>query len=68
MSIIILIFQESWHLLLEASVYILFGMLIGGMLKVFLNPSFVANHLGKGRFVSVIKAACSGIFEKAGSK
>jgi len=61
MSIIILIFQESWHLLLEASVYILFGMLIGGMLKVFLNPSFVANHLGKGRFVSVIKAALFGI-------
>ena len=61
MSIIILILQESWHLLLEASVYILFGMLIGGMLKVFLNPSFVANHLGKGRFVSVIKAALFGI-------
>ncbi len=61
MSIIILIFQESWHLLLEASVDILFGMLIGGMLKVFLNPSFVANHLGKGRFVSVIKAALFGI-------
>ena len=61
MSIIILIFQESWHLLLEASVYILFGMLIGGMLKVFLNPSFVADHLGKGRFVSVIKAALFGI-------
>ena len=61
MSIIILIFQESWHLLLEASVYILFGMLIGGMLKVFLNPSFVADHLGRGRFVSVIKAALFGI-------
>ena len=61
MSIIILIFQESWHLLLEASVYILFGMLIGGMLKVFLNPSFVADHLGKGRFMSVIKAALFGI-------
>ena len=61
MSILILIFQESWRLLLEASVYILFGMLIGGMLKVFLNPSFVADHLGRGRFVSVIKAALFGI-------
>ena len=61
MSIIISIFQESWHLLLEASVYILFGMLIGGLLKVFLNPSFVADHLGRGRFVSVIKAALFGI-------
>ena len=61
MNIIVTILLESWHLLLEASVYILFGMLIGGMLKVFLNPSFVADHLGKGRFVSVIKAALFGI-------
>lgn len=61
MSIIISVLQESWHLLLEASVYILFGMLVGGLLKVFLNPSFVADHLGKGKFVSVIKAALFGI-------
>jgi uncharacterized membrane protein YraQ (UPF0718 family) len=61
MEIIFSIFKESWHLLLEASVYILFGMLIGGLLKVFLNPSFVADHLGKGRFGSVVKAALFGI-------
>jgi uncharacterized membrane protein YraQ (UPF0718 family) len=61
MTIIISILQESWHLLLEASIYILFGMLVGGLLKVFLSPSFVANHLGKGKFSSVIKAALFGI-------
>ena len=61
MAIIISVLQESWHLLLEASVYILFGMLVGGLLKVFLNPSFVADHLGKGKFSSVIKAALFGI-------
>jgi uncharacterized membrane protein YraQ (UPF0718 family) len=61
MIIIISILQESWRLLLEASVYILFGMLVGGLLKVFLNPSFVADHLGKGKFISVIKAALFGI-------
>lgn len=61
MVIIISILQESWRLLLEASVYILFGMLVGGLLKVFLNPSFVADHLGKGKFISVIKAALFGI-------
>ena len=61
MEIVILIFTESWHLLLEASVYILFGMLVGGLLKVFLNPSFVADHLGTGKFSSVIKAALFGI-------
>ena len=61
MNIIVNIFVESWHLLLEASVYILFGMLVGGLLKVFLNPSFVVDHLGKGKFSSVIKAALFGI-------
>ena len=61
MSIINSVLQESWHLLLEASVYILFGMIVGGLLKVFLSPSFVANHLGKGKFSSVIKAALFGI-------
>ena len=61
MIIIISILQESWHLLLEASVYILLGMFVGGLLKVFLNPSFVADHLGRGKFSSVIKAALFGI-------
>ena len=61
MNIIVNIFVESWHLLLEASVYILLGMLVGGLLKVFLNPSFVVDHLGKGKFSSVIKAALFGI-------
>lgn len=52
---------ESWHLLLEASIYILFGMLVGGLLKVFLNPSYVADHLGRGKIGSVLKAALFGI-------
>jgi uncharacterized membrane protein YraQ (UPF0718 family) len=53
--------QASWHLLADASVYILFGILVGGLLKVFLSPAMVARHLGDGRFGSVIKAALLGI-------
>lgn len=53
--------QNSWRLLLDASVYILFGITVGGLLKVFLSPETVARHLGKGRFISVIKAALFGI-------
>ena len=55
------ILLESWHLLLEAAVYVLFGILVGGLLKAFLSPATVANHLGKGRFTSVFKAAILGI-------
>ena len=53
--------EASWLLLLDSSVYILFGILVAGLLKVFLNPETVAKHLGSGRFSSVIKAALIGV-------
>jgi hypothetical protein len=55
------VFDAAWSLLLDSSVYILFGILIAGLLKVFLNPATVAKHLGSGRFSSVIKAALIGV-------
>ncbi len=55
------IFRESWSILLDSSVYILFGILVAGMLNVVLNPGFILNHMGKGRFSSVIKAAFFGV-------
>ena len=61
MNFIIEVISESWHLLLDASVYILFGLLISGVLRVFLNPNSVVRHLGRGRFASVFKAAFLGI-------
>ncbi len=51
----------SWEMLQQASIYILFGLLIGGLLKMFLSPTYVAAHLGNGRFSSVFKAALLGI-------
>lgn len=55
------ILLASWDLLQQASIYILFGLLVGGLLKVFLSPAYVASHLGTGRFSSVFKAALLGI-------
>ena len=55
------VFRESWHLLLDASVYIIFGIVIAGLLKTFLSTEYVAKHLGKGRFKPVLKAALFGI-------
>jgi hypothetical protein len=52
---------ESWDILLDASVYILFGLLVAGLFRVFLNPATVARHLGTGRFKSVFKASLVGI-------
>jgi uncharacterized membrane protein YraQ (UPF0718 family) len=61
MDIIIDIFNSSWDLLRESAVYILLGLVISGLLKVFLNPEMVARHLGHGRFASVLKAALLGV-------
>ncbi len=55
------ILLASWDMLQQASIYILFGLLVGGMLKMFLSPAYVAAHLGSGRFSSVFKAALLGI-------
>lgn len=53
--------EESWALLLDASLYILFGILVAGLIKVFLSPESVARHLGQGRVRSVFKAALLGV-------
>lgn len=49
------------ELLLESAPFILFGLLVSGLLRVFLPPSMVSRHLGHGRIRSVLKAALLGI-------
>ena len=61
MNYTLLILDHSWKLLLEASIYVLFGILVAGLLKVFLNPASIAKHLGSGKFMSTVKAAILGI-------
>ncbi len=60
-SIFFEILRASWQLLQQASVYMLFGILFAGLLKVFLSPDTVARHLGRGRFSSVFKAGLLGV-------
>ncbi|MCF8128843.1 MAG: SO_0444 family Cu/Zn efflux transporter [Deltaproteobacteria bacterium] len=61
MAFFINIFLEAWHLLLESSPYVIFGLLVSGLLHVFLNPSTISRQLGQGKFKSVFKAAFLGI-------
>jgi uncharacterized protein len=61
MEFIVRIFVESWNILLDSSVYILIGIVIAGFLQVVLNGNFILNHLGKGRYSSVVKAAFLGV-------
>lgn len=61
MNFMVNILEASWGLLIDSSVYIIFGLIVAGLLRIFLNPSSVAKHLGQGRFVSVLKASILGI-------
>ena len=61
MDIVKQIVLESYMILLDSSIYILGGILLAGLLKVVLQPEFILNHLGKGRYSSVAKAAFFGI-------
>jgi len=42
-------------------VYVLFGMVVAGFIRVFFGPSAVGRHLGRGKVLSVVKAALLGI-------
>jgi len=61
MEFILRVLTESWKLFLDSSVYIIFGMVVGGLIKVFFRPAAVAAQLGRGRFYPVLKAALLGI-------
>jgi uncharacterized membrane protein YraQ (UPF0718 family) len=61
LNLILQIISESWQLFCESSIYVLFGILVAGMLYIFLNPGTVARHLGQGTFTSVFKASLLGI-------
>lgn len=61
MNLLVSIITASWDLLLDSSLYIILGLVIAGLLKSYLSASFVARHLGRGRFLPVIKAALLGI-------
>ena len=52
---------EAWNILVDSSFYILVGITIAGLLRVIVNPATVLNHLGRGRYISVVKAAFLGV-------
>jgi uncharacterized membrane protein YraQ (UPF0718 family) len=52
---------SAWGFLLESAPYVIIGLILGGLVKMFLSTEFVARHLGQGRFWPVLKAALFGI-------
>ena len=53
--------KEVWHTFDDASLYILFGIFIAGLIQVFVDKDKIAKHLGKPGFKSVLLAAIFGV-------
>ncbi len=53
--------QASWDLFVEAAPYLILGVLVAGLMYLFLSPETIARHLKSGRVRSVFKAALLGI-------
>ena len=60
-ELVIDILLASWQILLDASIFVLFGLMVAGLIRAFLSADTVARHLGRGRFLPVFKAALFGI-------
>ncbi|SDO96944.1 Predicted permease [Desulforhopalus singaporensis] len=61
MDIVLRLISEIWEILLDSSLFMLGGIGVAGMLKIMLDPDTILNHLGKGRYMSVVKAAFFGV-------
>ena len=50
-----------WDILLESSLFVLFGFFVAGLLKGFIPDDFIQRHLGGSRKRSIVKASLFGI-------
>lgn len=55
------ILRESWMVLVESAVYMLFGFFIAGLMKALIRPEHVTRYLGANSTRSVVRAALIGI-------
>ena len=55
------ILWSSFNVFLEAAIYLLFGFLIAGIMRVLLKPESVVRYFSHGRVRSVLYASLLGI-------
>jgi uncharacterized protein len=61
MEIIFQIIASSGKVFTEAAVYVIFGFIVAGMLRVYIQPDSVAHYFHRGRFKSVLYASLLGV-------
>lgn len=61
MAILTDLIKEIWHTVDEASMYILFGIFVAGLIQMFVDKDKITRHLGGHGVKSVLLAAICGI-------
>ncbi len=61
MEMLVHIASESWNFFREASIYLLLGFFVAGIIRVYLTPDSIAHYFRRGRFGSVLYASLFGI-------
>jgi len=61
MEIVIEILATSWEVFREAALYILLGLSVAGLMRVYITPESVAHYFRRGRFKSVLYASLLGV-------
>ena len=61
MNIVTGVLKETVSLFVEMTPYILFGVIIAGILSVYVNKKYVAKHIGGHTLPSIFKAALFGV-------
>jgi HflK protein len=60
-EVLVTFIRETWSIFKEASLFILFGFAVAGILNAFLSPALVFKHLGRKGFKSIFLASLFGI-------
>jgi uncharacterized membrane protein YraQ (UPF0718 family) len=55
------ILASSWAVLLDASPFVLIGLLVAALLKALVPDEFVSTHFGGNSFLSIVKASAFGV-------
>ena len=53
--------REMWSLCMEMAPYLLLGMLVSGLISIFIDSSFVSRHVGQKNIPSIMKSTLFGI-------
>lgn len=61
MTLILNIINESWQILLDASIFILFGLLVAALLRAFISSESIVKYMGGRNIRSVFLAAIFGV-------